>query len=142
MVATVGKSESGDDDFWRLAFFTEGGAVFSPTEGSKEKPAPDATKVGDAGELWLTRLFQGDQFYGNMAILKNGVEVHEIAINQLGSETVVGRHPTARLQLEAYKLGLFHAVIRKKDEKLYIEALDLENGTLLNRKKLKPKVPV
>jgi glycine betaine catabolism B len=145
-MATVGQSDGGDDGFWRRAFFSEGGAVFSPPDASKKKPAPDTAKVGGTGELWLTRLFQGDQFYGNpddkMAILKNGVEVHEIAVDKLGQETVIGRHPTAQLQLEAYKLGLFHAVIRKKDAKLYIEGLDLENGTLLNRKKLKPKVPV
>ena len=127
----ISKHENDDDgDFWRRAFFSEGGVVFSPLGGSKEKPAPDTNKVGEASELWLTRLFQGDQFYGNpddkMAILKNGVEVHEITINQLGRETLIGRHPTAQLQLEAYKLGLFHAMIRKKDEKLYIEALNLE----------------
>ena len=145
-MATTSEHQNSDDDFWRRMFFSEDGPIFSPPEGSREKSAHHTAKVGAAGELWLTRLFQGDQFYDNpddkMAILKNGVEVHEITIDQLGRETVIGRHPTAHLQLEAYKLGLFHAVLRKKDQKLYIEGLDLENGTLLNRKKLKPKVPV
>jgi ferredoxin-NADP reductase len=144
-MATISKHESGDGDFWRRAFFFEEGAVFSLPKGSKEKLASDTAKVGDTRELWLKRLFQGDQYYRHpdhkIAVLKNGVEIYEIAIDQLGRETVVGRHPAADLQLEAHKLGLFHALIRKEDEKLYIEGIDLENGTLLNRKKLKPKAP-
>lgn len=146
-MAGLGKDE--DTRFWEGAFFSGGGAVFLQP-GSREKSKPGTTAAGYAAgcasELWLTRLFRGDQFYGNpddkIAILKNGVEIGEIAIGQLDRETVIGRHPTAQLQLEAHRLGLFHAIIRKRDEKLFIEGLDLENGTLLNRKKLKPKVPV
>ena len=145
-MAGIGKDEDINTSFWGCAFFSEGGAVFSQPGGSKERSRPETKTAGHASELWLTRLFQGDQFYGTeddkIAVLKNGVEIDEIAINQLDRETIVGRHPTAQLQLEAHRLALFHAVIRKKDEKLYIEGLDQESGTLLNRKKLKPKVPV
>jgi pSer/pThr/pTyr-binding forkhead associated (FHA) protein len=91
-------------------------------------------------------LFQGEGFYGNpsdkMIILKNGVEVHEVPIEQLNQETVIGRHPEAHIQLEAYKLGLYHIVLRKKDDRLYVEAIDEDYGTLLNRKKIKAAQPV
>jgi hypothetical protein len=50
--------------------------------------------------------------------------------------SVIGRHPVAHIQLEAYKLGLFHIVLRKKDDRLYVEAIDEDYGTLLNRKKI------
>lgn len=97
---------------------------------------PRPEKLGEGGDFWLTRLFQGEGFYGNpsdkMIILKNGVEVHEVPIEQLNQDTVIGRHPEAHIQLEAYKLGLFHIVLRKKDDRLYVEAIDDEYGTLLN----------
>jgi glycine betaine catabolism B len=48
----------------------------------------------------------------------------------------------AHIQLEAYKLGLFHIVHRKKDDRLYVEAIDENYGTLLNRKKIKAAQPV
>src|SRR5258706_4297349 len=59
----------------------------------------------------------------------------------LGSWTVVGRHRRAHIQLEAYKLGLFHAAFHKKDGRFYLRAIDLECGTLLDRKKIKAGVP-
>ena len=62
-------------------------------------------------------------------------------IDPLGSWTIVGRHPRAHIQLEAYKLGLFHAAFHKKDGGFYLRAIDLECGTLLDRKKIKAGVP-
>jgi FHA domain len=76
-----------------------------------------------------------------MVILKYGVEVMEFPISELAGDTIIGRHPGAHIQLEAYKLGLFHAVIRKRDGKLYAEALDVEHGMLLDRKKIKTATP-
>jgi glycine betaine catabolism B len=60
----------------------------------------------------------------------------------LNQETVIGRHPEAHIQLEAYKFGLFHIVLRKKDDRFYVEAIDEDYGTLLNRKKIKAAQPV
>jgi len=37
---------------------------------------------------------------------------------------------------------MFHACILKNDGRYYVEGLDTENGTLINRKKLSPKRPV
>jgi hypothetical protein len=44
-----------------------------------------------------------------MIILKNGVEVHEVPIEQLNQDTVI-LHPEAHIQLETYKLGLYGEV--------------------------------
>jgi ferredoxin-NADP reductase len=77
-----------------------------------------------------------------LLILRNGLEVHEVALADMKPETVIGRHPNADIQLEAQKLAMFHACLWKLDDEYYIESLDLDHGTLLNRKKLKPKYPV
>jgi glycine betaine catabolism B len=97
-------------------------------------------------KTWVDRLFAGEESYANspdkIVILQNGVEIEDVPIDPLGSWTVVGRHPRAHIQLEAYKLGLFHAAFHKKDGRFYLRAIDLECGTLLDRKKIKAGVPV
>jgi glycine betaine catabolism B len=97
-------------------------------------------------KTWVDQLFAGEGSYGNspdkIVILQNGVEIENVPIDPLGSWTVIGRHPQAHIQLEAYKLGLFHAVFHKKDGRIYLSAIDLEYGTLLDRKKIKAGVPV
>jgi ferredoxin-NADP reductase len=95
---------------------------------------------------WVNRLFAGEESYANspdkIIILQDGVEIEDVPIDPLGSWTVVGRHPRADIKLEAYKLGLFHAAFHKKDGRFYLRALDLECGTLLDRKKIRAGVPV
>jgi hypothetical protein len=49
-------------------------------------------------------------------------------IDPLGSWTVVGRHPGAHIQLEAYKLGLFHAAFHKKDGRGSVTATVARHG--------------
>ncbi|MCA6109274.1 FAD-binding oxidoreductase [Bradyrhizobium cenepequi] len=122
-------------------------------------PAPVVVADGPAGSstpqsetlirrrnTWIDRLFAGEESYANspdkIIILQNGVEIEDVPIDPLGSWTVVGRHPRAHIQLEAYKLGLFHAAFHKKDDRFYLRAIDLECGALLDRKKIKAGVPV
>ena len=97
-------------------------------------------------KTWVDRLFAGEEPYTNspdkIVILQNGVEIEDVPIDPLDSWTIVGRHPRAHIQLEAYKLGLFHAAFHKKDGRFYLWAIDLECGTLLDRKKIKAGVPV
>jgi glycine betaine catabolism B len=96
-------------------------------------------------KTWVDRLFAGEESYTNspnkIVILQNGVEIEDVPIDPLGSWTIVGRHPRAHIRLEAYKLGLFHASFHKKDGRFYLWAIDLECGTLLDRKKIKAGVP-
>ena len=136
--------KSAEQSFWGQVFSANPQTIVTTDNFDKAMPRPE--KLGEGGDFWLTRLFQGEGFYGNpsdkMIVLKNGVEVHEVPIEQLNQETVIGRHPEAHIQLEAYKLGLFHIVLRKKDDRLYVEAIDEEYGTLLNRKKIKAAQPV
>jgi glycine betaine catabolism B len=97
-------------------------------------------------KTWVDRLFAGEESYTNspdkIVILQNGVEIEDVPIDPLGSWTIVGRHPRAHIQLEAYKLGPFHASFQKKDGRFYLWAIDLECGTLLDRKKIKAGVPI
>jgi glycine betaine catabolism B len=142
---TNGNTEKpAEQSFWGQVFSANPQTIVTADNFDKAMPRPE--KLGEGGDFWLTRLFQGEGFYGNpsdkMTILKNGVEVHEVPIEQLNQDTVIGRHPEAHIQLEAYKLGLFHIVLRKKDDRLYVEAIDEDYGTLLNRKKIKAGQPV
>jgi ferredoxin-NADP reductase len=95
---------------------------------------------------WIDEVFEGPKpgpgSIDKMVILKNGIEIHEVPVDRLAGDTVIGRHPDAHLQLEAYKLGLFHLVIRKADGRLYAEAIESEYGTLVERKKIQTGKPV
>jgi hypothetical protein len=136
--------KTAEQSFWEQVFSANPQTIVTADNFDKTMPRPE--KLGEGGDFWLTRLFRGEGFYSNpsdkMIILKNGFEVHEVPIEQLNKETAIGRHPEAHIQLEAYKLGLFHIVLRKKDDRLYVEAIDEDYGTLLNRKKIKAAQPV
>lgn len=130
--------------FWKQIFSAKPRTIVSPE--TLERARRKAAAVGRVQASWIDRLFAGHDFYANasdkMVILKNGVEVLEFPIDQLAGDTIIGRHPNAHIQLEAYKLGLFHAVIRKKDGRIYVEAIDAEHGILLDRKKVKTATPI
>jgi len=135
-----------NDAFWRRTFFSNHKPTYRLPRKKHDLTAQTPVRVGESGELWAARLFQGGALaedpHDKLAVLKNGAVVHEIPVQRMGEETVVGRHPTCDLQLESYKLALYHVVIHKKEGKLYVESLDFEAGALINRKKLKPKAPL
>src|SRR3984957_236247 len=115
-------------------------------DGPGGTSTPQSETLVRRSKTWVDRLFGGEESHTNspdkIVILQNGVEIDDVAIDPLGSWTVVGRHPRAHIQLEAYKLGLFHAAFRKKDGGVYLLGLDLECGTRLDRKNIKAGVPV
>lgn len=140
--------ESGDNSLWKKAFFS-GHEQAQPLGRAKNHPAgKPRRKIGDAGAFWLTQLFAGvkpDQREGDrMRVLKGGIVVYEISMQELRGVTVIGRHPDADLQLESNKMAMFHAVILNHDGKFYLESLDDGCGTLVNRKKLplKQQIPL
>ncbi len=99
-----------------------------------------------AGALWAQALFQGKDPAAaptaRMRVIRNGIPIHEFALDALKPETVIGRHPKADIQLEAQRLGMFHACLWNLDGECYIENLDSQNGALLNGQRLKLKHPV
>jgi ferredoxin-NADP reductase len=115
-------------------------------DGPGGSSTPQSETMVRRRKTWVERLFAGEESYANspdkIVILQNGVEIEDVPIDPLGSWTVVGRHPRAHIQLEASKLGVFHAAFHKKDGRFYLRAIDLECGTLLDRKKIKAGVPV
>jgi ferredoxin-NADP reductase len=118
--------------------------IVADDPGGSSKPQSEA--LVRRRKTWVDRLFAGEESYANspdkIVILQNGVEIEDLPIDPLGSCTIVGRHPRAHIQLEAHKFGLFHAAFKKKDGRLYLWAIDLECGTLLDRRKIKAGVPV
>src|SRR6476659_8817472 len=115
-------------------------------DGPGGSSTPQSETLVRRRKTWVDRLFAGEESYANspdkIVILQKGAEIGDVPIDPLGSWTVVGRHPRAHIQLEAHKLGLFHAAFHKKDGRFYLGAIDLECGTLLDRKKIKAGVPV
>jgi len=135
-----------NDAFWRRSFFSDHKPTYRLPRKKHDITGQESVRVGASGELWATRLFQGgaanEDPHDKLAVIKNGAVVHEIPVQRMGDQTVVGRHPSCDLQLESYKLALYHLVIHRKEGKLYVESLDFEAGALINRKKLKSKTAV
>jgi ferredoxin-NADP reductase len=138
-------SDPPEPAFWGQLFAGLSAPVIV-ADGPRGSSTPQSATLLRRRKTWVDRLFAGEQSYANspdkIVILQNGVEIEDVRIDPLGSWTVVGRHPRAHIQLEAYKLGLFHAAFHKKDGRFYLVAIDLECGTLLDRRKIKAGVPV
>ena len=138
-------SDPAEPTFWGQLFAGLPAPVIV-ADGPGGSSTPQSETLVRRRKTWVDRLFAGEESYANspdkIVILQNGVEIEDVPIDPLGSWTVVGRHPRAHIQLEAYKLGLFHAAFHKKDGGFYLRAIDLECGTLLDRKKIKAGVPV
>ncbi|MGR8929925.1 MAG: FAD-binding oxidoreductase [Gammaproteobacteria bacterium] len=133
------------DFFWHRVFFSKRTPANPPRNASHDVAQKLAEKIGDGGELWLNQLFHGkppSQGGDTLHIYKEGMLVHEILLDQLGKETVIGRHPDADLQLESQKLSMFHTVIRQINGDFFIECLDADHGILIDRKLVKDKQPV
>ena len=77
-----------------------------------------------------------------LTVMRDGAVIQEVPLKPLGPQTIIGRHPSADLQLEFSRLAMQHALLHKRGGKFYIEGLDLDSGTLLNRKKIKPRRPI
>jgi hypothetical protein len=123
---------------WELIF-----SEHARTEIASPIQDPPKAKSAIAAEhrtAWVDQLFQGLEVgatsSGKTVISKQGTEIHEVFLDQLPSHAVIGRHPDCHIQLEAYKLGLFHAVLLKRDGGVCVESIEVEFGTLLNRKRI------
>jgi ferredoxin-NADP reductase len=127
----------GADDrlFWEKAFARRPATAL---DAAAIRAKPEA--AAERRNTWVDRLFRGQtsatSAEDRIVVLRDGVEIDEIPIARLASETAIGRHPDAQLQLEAGKLGLFHAVIRKREGALSLEAMETDYGTLLDRKRV------
>lgn len=131
-----------NSDFWAKALFKKPKALFieDAPEIDSTRPAETLASVGGA---WSSNLFKGADAdiagIDKMAILKDGQVIQEIHLDDLEVITVIGRHPNADIQLEAFKLGNYHVSLIKGKHQYFIEGLESANGTLVNRKKLKPE---
>jgi ferredoxin-NADP reductase len=131
------------NQLWKQAFFSEDEPIRPLCAGDNGPDRQQRRRAGEAEVLWLRQLFEGVEPRqpegGRIRVLKDGSAIHEVSAQELGSVTVIGRHPTADLRLESNKMALFHAVILRHQGKFYLESLDDANGIWVNRKKLPPK---
>jgi glycine betaine catabolism B len=114
-----GREKALEGEVWVRALFSKPRPAFIQPAKPKVEPLSKPTTIGKAGELWISRLFKGHPSTvtsgDRMLILRNGAVVHEAVLDDLKPETVIGRHPNADIQLEAFKLGMFHACIPTGD---------------------------
>jgi ferredoxin-NADP reductase len=131
------------DTFWAKELFKKKKPVFLD-HVPKKKPAENtANKVAASGEVWISNLFKGNDaslaVNDKMSLLKDGRIIHEIMLDTLDAVTIIGRHPSADIQLESYKLGMYHLGIIKNEQRYFVESLDAAAGSLVNRKKMPPE---
>jgi len=130
-------------NFWAKELFKKTKPVFLDHTPKKSAAETTSKKLTASGDLWISNLFKGYDANlaanDKMSILKEGRVIHEIMLNDLDVVTIIGRHPRADIQLESYKLGMYHLGIIKNEQCYYVEGLDTASGTLVNRKKMKPK---
>jgi ferredoxin-NADP reductase len=138
--------DASDNGFWRSAFFAEDRRPEGGIDRTHDEPVGRSPASRPRGELWLRRLFEGDsanaQSGEKLSVMRDGEVIQEVPLKPLGPQTIIGRHPSADLQLEFSRLAMQHALLHKRGGKFYIEGLDLDNGTLLDRKKIKPRTPI
>lgn len=108
--------------------------------------APAKRGIPDSGTAWARRLFRAEisdsTTSPRLQILKDGVSIHEMTLSDLEPETLIGRHSSASIRLEAQKLAILHACLWNLDDEYYIEDLDTDSGTFLNRTRLQPRFPI
>jgi ferredoxin-NADP reductase len=129
------------NDAWIHELFKKKRPVFLAETSKKEADARHS-KLETKSDLWVSNLFKGRHVSlvtdDKVFVLKEGRVIHEIILNDLDAVTIIGRHPSADIQLESYKMGMLHAGIIKNNQQYYFEGLDIVSGTLLNRKKIRP----
>lgn len=129
------------NDAWVHELFKKKRPVFLNDSLKKVDADSKHNDLKTTSELWISNLFKGynASLLANdkITVLKEGRVIHEIILNDLDTTTIIGRHPTADIQLESYKMGMIHAGIIKNTPNYYIEGIDSVSGTLVNRKKMK-----
>lgn len=128
------------ENLFRLAPASGGGAHADQSHPSANRGIPDS------GTAWARRLFRAETpdsvTSPRLQILKEGVTFYEMLLADLEPETLIGRHSTASIRLEAQKLAMLHACLWNLDDEYYIEDLDTGSGTYLNRVRLQPRFPI
>lgn len=135
-----------ENEFWHRTFFAGRRSSANRARRKQDLTRPTEHKMVDvAAEYWMKCLFEGALPDKNpadkLSVYREAVVIHEIPLDRLGAETIIGRHPSADLQLESHRLGMYHLALLKKGGRLYVQGLD-PVGTLLDRKKLKMGTPV
>ncbi|NOQ36891.1 MAG: FHA domain-containing protein [Methylococcaceae bacterium] len=100
-----------------------------------------------SGSLWTQQLFNGNVDNSNnknnkLEIIRNGIIVNEIRLNEFKKQINIGRHPNADIQLESAQMAMFHLAIVKQKLNYFIEDLNSEAGTYLNNQYIAPEKTV
>ena len=135
-----------ENRFWGRTFFQAKHTRPSLERRKRDLTTPQKKPATTQAELWMRHLFEGtprDHDPGDrMIVMHNGRVIHEIALDRLDTETLVGRHPNADLQLESHKMGMYHLALIKTGGHLYLRSLDQDVGVLLDRRKVTSRSPI
>ncbi|MBJ7379391.1 MAG: 2Fe-2S iron-sulfur cluster binding domain-containing protein [Polynucleobacter sp.] len=135
-----------ENKFWGETFFPERHAKSSRKRRKQDLTEPQTISAKIQAEYWMKCLFAGVPLdrdpCDKIIVMQNGLAIHEIALDRLNTETLVGRHPNTDLQLESNKMGMYHLALVKSGGKLYMRSLDDEVGVLLDRKKVGTQAPI
>lgn len=132
--------------FWAKTFFPNRHAKSGRKWRQKNLTEPQNIPVKVQAEYWMKCLFAGVPLERDpsdkIIVMQNGLVIHEITLDRLNTETLIGRHPNTDLQLESNKMGMYHLALVKTGAKLYMRSLDEEVGVLLDRKKVNSQAPI
>jgi ferredoxin-NADP reductase len=137
-------SEKDNNKNWANQLFNE--------QNSPKKAIPEEdlvskkktiTPTGSA--FWIDQLFEGkspiqNTTHNKLQVIKNGVIVYELDLNEAKAETILGRHPSADIQLEGARISMFHvAILKQAEDRYFIQDLGSESASFLNGNKLLAK---
>ncbi|MEI6707121.1 MAG: FAD-binding oxidoreductase [Methylococcales bacterium] len=137
-------SEKDNNKNWADQLFNEQNTPKKSPSAEDLTPKKNIIKpTGSA--FWIDQLFEGkapikNTSHNKLQVIKNGVVVYELDLNEAKAETILGRHPTADIQLEGAKISMFHiAILKENNEQYFIQDLGSDSGSFLNSKKLLAK---
>lgn len=137
-------SEKDNNKNWSGQLFNEQNTP-KKSPSAEDSVAKKKTITPTGSAFWIDQLFEGKipvkhTVHNQLQIIKNGIVVHELNLNEAKEETILGRHPTADIQLEGARISMFHiALLKQAENQYFIQDLGSDSGSFLNGNKLLAK---
>jgi ferredoxin-NADP reductase/pSer/pThr/pTyr-binding forkhead associated (FHA) protein len=132
-----------DKNRWPTQLFNQR-PITKKTVAEEETKAKRNSITHASGPFWVNQLFEGKESNKSssqkkLQIIKNNIVIHELDLEKVAEETILGRHPAADIQLESARISMFHIGILRKEEGYFVQDLGSEAGSFLNGERLLAK---